>query len=147
MSLQQWQDNGWIWPAEPSRQEIAGFLGIAEREIADASLDGISSDGRFAHAYTAVRALCDAALHVCGYSVPKGQNQHQRVIESLQFTLAGEWVNEVDFLDRCRRERHGSLYDRSGVTEQEDADQLLATAERLLADVREWLGREHPELV
>lgn len=47
MSLQQWLDNSWITKSTPSREEIAGLVQIAERNLADASLEGLSPDGRF----------------------------------------------------------------------------------------------------
>jgi len=125
---------------------VSDLFAIADREISDASLDGMSPDGRFDHAYDAVRSLCELALHACGYQVPKGPGKHQRLIESLKFTLAGEWIGGADFFDRCRRRRHKSKYERSGVAQQSDADDLLREAQRLLATVKEWLKRNHPDL-
>lgn len=147
MSLQQWLDNSWIRSITPSAQEIDGLLGIADREIADASLEGISADGRFDHAYSAVRALCEAALHASAYTVPKDSRKHERTIESLKLTLDAEWVEDADYFDQCRRRRHQSLYERSDVTQPADADELLARAKRLLTAVREWLQREHAHLI
>ena len=147
MSLQQWVDNAWITEIAPKARDVANLLAIAEREIADGSLEGMSPDGRFDHAYEGVRALCEAALHACGYQVPRGTSKHQRLIESLKFTIDADWTGEVDFLDLCRRRRHQSRYDRAGVVQQRDADELLATARRLDAEVRRWLREHHPELL
>lgn len=147
MSLQQWLDNSWITRIERSAADVANLMAIAEREIADASLDGISTDGRFSHAYDAVRSLSELALHASGFTVPKGLRQHERSIDSLRFTLDADWTAEVDFLDRCRRLRNMSLYDRAGVIQQEDADELLAASRRLLAAVRDWLKSHHPDLL
>lgn len=147
MSLQQWLANSWIRSLEPSRQEISNLLRIAEREIADASLEKISADGRFDHAYNAVRTLGEAALHASGYTVPRDARKHERTIESLKLTLDAEWVEEADYFDQCRRRRHQSLYERSGLTQARDADDLRRRAERLLTAVREWLQREHPQLM
>ncbi len=147
MTLQQWRDNGWIAEVDRSRVEVANLLGIAQREIADGSLEGMSADGVFDHAYGAVRTLCQVALHACGYSVPKGTDQHLRTIESLKFTLGGEWVEAADHYDRCRRMRHQSLYDRSGVVRAKDAFDLLASAKALADTVRQWLSKNHPDLV
>jgi hypothetical protein len=43
--------------------------------------------------------------------------------------------------------RHQSIYDRTGVVQQADADDLLATARKLDAEVRAWLEEHHPELL
>ena len=145
MSLQQWLANSWVVTAAPSSARISDLLGIAECKIADASLAGISPDGRFELAYDAVRALCDVALQACGYMVPKGSRQHERMIESLKFTLDGRWSEEADYLDRCRRRRHQSLYDRSGMTQQQDADELLSKAKDLFSTIQAWLRQTRPE--
>jgi len=147
MSLQQWLDNSWINKTDRSGQEVSNLLDIAERQIADASLPGMSADGRFAHAYEAVRCLCELALHATGYTVLKGMRQHERVIESLKFTLQGEWTETADFFDRCRRFRHQVQYERSGVVQHQDADELLAVAEKLHDAVQEWLQQRHPDLL
>lgn len=147
MTLQQWRDNGWLAEVEPSKMEVANLLGIARREIADASLQGMSADGVFDHAYSAVRTLCQAALHASGFSVPKDSRQHERVIESLKFTLAGKWTQEADYYDQCRRTRHQSLYDRSGVAQPKDALDLLHSAKRLLEAVNQWLADNHSDLM
>lgn len=147
MSLQQWLDNSWIKSIEPSRQEVAGLLAIAEREIADAALAGMSSDGRFEHAYNAVRSLSQLALHAAGFAVPKGGRQHEWTIGSLKYTLAGDWVEKADHFDYCRRLRNKSLYDRSGMTQQRDADDLLCEATKLMAAVQAWLEKDHPRLI
>lgn len=147
MSLQQWLDNSWISRCEPSAETVSQHLRIAERNIADASLGGISPDGRFDHAYDAVRCLCELALHACGYSVPKGQRQHERIIESIVFTIGGDWAEEAGFLDQCRRQRNKSMYDRSDVVRPQEADELLKVAQALLVAVRRWLEANHSDLV
>jgi len=146
MSLEQWLDNAWVMRIEPSARSISDSLAIARREVADASLQGMSADGRFDHAYDAIRGLCEAALHAAGFAVPKGARKHERLIESLKFTLQGRWLQDADFLDRCRRRRHQTMYERIGVVQQRDADELLATASNLHRDVRKWLRARHPVL-
>ena len=147
MSLQQWLDNSWITAVEPTARDVSNLLAVATREIADGSLDGMSPDGRFDHAYDAVRALCEVALHASGYVIPKGGRKHERLIESLKFTLDEQWTSEVDFLDRCRRLRHQAIYDRTGVVQQTDADDLLELAKRLDEAIRQWLQQHHPDLL
>ena len=147
MSLKQWLDNSWVQRTTPSAQEVADLLALAERDIADASLEGMSPDGQLGHAYDAIRSLCQCALHADGYSVPKGTRQHERIIGSLKFTLAGDWAQETDYLDRCRRRRNQTMYDRSGETQPKDADELLDTARRLQAAVQAWLQRNHGDLI
>ena len=147
MGLEQWLANSWIKPVRRSAQDVADLLAIGDREIGDGSLEGISTDGRFVHAYDAVRSLAEAALHASGYAVPKGQRKHERLIESLRFTLSGDVARDVDFFDQCRRLRHKTVYERVGVLRQRDADELLEAAKDLRNRVRQWLRDSHPDLV
>lgn len=147
MTLQQWVSNGWLIQTEPTPEETRNAIQIAERELADASLDGISPDGRFEHAYNAVRSLCHAALHANGFQVPKGQRQHERVIESLKYTLGPDWSDDVDFFDQCRRMRHKSMYDTVGIARYEDATELAEAGRKLETAVKKWLADNRPHLL
>ncbi|MBM4030924.1 MAG: hypothetical protein FJ291_03965 [Planctomycetes bacterium] len=147
MSLEQWVANAWLKRVRPLAQNVANLLAIGDREIGDASLEGISTDGRFTHAYDAVRALAEAALHAGGYDVPKGPQQHQRAIESLRFTALSGLPAQVDYLDRCRRMRHRTVYERMGMLQQRDAVELLEAARALREKVRDWLMSNYPELL
>lgn len=147
MTLQQWVSNGWLNSIDASSQEIENALRIAKRELADASLEGISPDGQFEHAYNAVRSLCQAALLAEGFRVPKGQRQHERVIESLKFTLGENWTDTADYYDRCRRMRHQSMYDSDGIARPEDANELVESAQELQTAVLSWLTENHSNLM
>ena len=147
MTLDKWLEHSWVAKTEPSRAEVANLLSISKREIADAALEGMSADGTFDHAYSAVRTLCHVALHASGFNVPKGARQHERVIESLKFTLGDDWVEDVDYFDRCRRMRHKSLYDSAGIAKPDDAKELLASAKWLHQAVEDWLATNHPQLM
>ena len=146
MSLQQWLDNAWIREAERSPQVVANLLAVAQREVADASLPGMSADGKFEHAYDAIRSLSELALRAAGFAVPKGGSKHERLIQSLAFTLGDEVAVDVDFFDRCRRKRHVVTYERTGAVQQGDADDLLEAAKTLLDRVKRWLQDKHPDL-
>lgn len=147
MSLEQWLDNTWIRRTDRSAAAVTGLLGIARRELADARLAGMSPDGRFAHAYAAVRALCELALHASGYAVTKGHRQHELQIESLKFTLGDQWAEEADYFDTCRRGRNRLLYDCADMISSREADELLESAQHLCAGVEDWLRTHHSDLM
>ena len=146
MSLQQWLDNSWVHKVRRSPQVVADLRAVAEREIADASLPGMSPDGKFEHAYDAIRSLSELALHAAGFALPKGGSKHERLIRSLAFTLGAEQAVDVDFFDQCRRKRHVLTYERIGAVQQGDADDLLEAAKALLDRVKRWLQGNHPDL-
>jgi len=147
MSLEQWVVNSWLRKVKPSTYHLANLLAIANRELSDGALDGMSIDGRFTHAYDAVRALAEAALHASGHEVPKGQQHHERIIESLRLTLPQDAAGDVDYFDRCRRMRHRTVYERMGMLQQRDAVELLEAARALREKVRDWLMSNYPELL
>ena len=122
------------------------MLAIADREIADAGLDGISPDGRFDHAYEAVRNLCEVMVYARGYVLNR-ERKHERTILSLKFTLAGKAAERIDYLDRCRRLRHKTLYERADVIQEPEADKLLKAAKWLRDEVQAWLQKKHPDLI
>lgn len=147
MTLQQWLEDSWIRQITRSKQEVANLTRVAEREIADAILHGMSADNVFVHAYNAVRTLCQVALHASGFAVPKGGDQHLRVIESLKFTLGDQWADEAVYYDHCRRTRHKLMYDNTDIVQQRDAENLLASAKKLQNAIKQWLSDKHPDMV
>ena len=147
MSLQQWHENSWIVRADPSKVEAANLLGLVDRHIADGSVEQISFDGRFEKAYSAMRTLCQLALHAEGYRLAKGESGHERVIKSLKYTLGSEWSDQADYFDICRRTRHILEYDRADVVNQASANELLESAKKLREAVIAWLRSKHADLV
>ena len=67
MSLSDWEANGWIVPHPTSRHEVASLLGVVERNLADAAVEGLSSDSRLGFAYQAALQLARLALAAEGY--------------------------------------------------------------------------------
>ena len=87
MSLNDWLKNGWLKPHKPRRQEVVDLLALADRDLKDSKVSGLGNDWRFNIAYNAALQAGTAALIVSGYSVPKGESHHFRVIASLEFTI------------------------------------------------------------
>jgi hypothetical protein len=86
MTLEQWADNGWLRPHATSRKEIEGLFSIVERDLKDATQEGISSDWRFGIAYNAALKLCTILLHASGYRAEKAL-QHYRSVQALPLSL------------------------------------------------------------
>jgi hypothetical protein len=147
MSLEQWFRNGWLQQDEPTVVEIQQLLQVVDRDLGDAQAVGLSADGKFQPAYDAALQLCMIALRATGYRVRKGQGLHKYGIDSLRYTLGDKWSESADHIERCSRLRGQSIYERTGVVNEQDADDLLDTARRLRSDVLNWLVTAHPELV
>lgn len=66
MSLKEWQANGWLIEQSAVQKEVLFLLAIADRELADSRVEGLSADARFGHAYSAALQAAAAALAACG---------------------------------------------------------------------------------
>jgi hypothetical protein len=121
-------------------------LSIVDRELSDAGVAAVSTDGRFGHAYNAALTLCRIALRAAGYRANKGGGAHNREINSLELTLGDSHKNVTVFLSTCARKRGQEVYQHAGVVEQRDVDDLIEAAKQLRADVLSWLKANHPDL-
>jgi hypothetical protein len=148
MSLQNWLQNGLLINHQATVAEVRNLLGVVDRELADASVAGLSDDGRFTHAYDAALLLCKLALHASGFEVQKRAPGHHALwINSLEFTLGNSYIATLRHLSTCSTLRHASLYDHAGVVQKQDAADLLAAAQKLRTDVLNWLRSQHPGLL
>jgi hypothetical protein len=147
MSLEQWLRNAWLQRRDPTLPEIHKLLQVVDRELSDARAEGISADGRFEHAYTAILQLCIVPLRAAGYQVPKGESRHKRAIDSLRYTLGEPWGETADYIELCSRQRGQAMYERIDVVSDADADELLSKARQLREDVVRWLTANHADLV
>jgi hypothetical protein len=147
MSLEDWKRNHWIKDSIPTLAEISQLFAVVDREIHDASVVGLSVDGKFMHAYDAALNLCTIALRSSGYSVVKGQGHHKKTIESLPLCLGKNFTDIADQIEIASRQRGQAMYDRTGVVEDSDAEDLLHSAVELRSALLEWLKTQHPTLL
>jgi hypothetical protein len=147
MSLEEWKRSHWLKESVTSLSEITQLFAVVEREISDASVDGLSVDGQFMHAYDAALNLCTIALRSSGYSVVKGQGHHKKTIEALPLCLDKSFAGIADQIDIASRQRGQAMYDRTGVVEEQDAADLLNVALELRTALIEWLKKKHPMLL
>jgi hypothetical protein len=145
MTLRQWSESRWVVAHDASAEEIADLLAVVDRELEDASLKGLSDDGRMSHSYNAGLQLATVALAAEGYR-PGRERAHERVIESLRFTAVPD-RKLIDALDLARRKRNVGNYDRSGGTSKREANDIYKAVTRLRDHVLAWLRKKHPELL
>lgn len=145
MSLAKWHQFGWLAEHRATAAEVGDLLKVVDRDLADARVSGLSTDTRLKLAYNAALQSAATALAACGYRATR-DGYHQRVIQTLRFTLRAESAL-INRLERFRRMRHTGDYERAGMTSVEDADAILRLAEELSTRVRVWLRKTHSELV
>lgn len=102
--MRDWHANGWLRVHRTHRSEIARLLGGADRDLADATTPGLSTDRRHNIAYEAALKLATAALSVSGYRAAR-ERQHYTTIQSLSLTLEVDPA-AVRRLDRARQRRN-----------------------------------------
>ena len=146
MTLESWQENGWLRPHNTTKQEILGILELVERDLRDASKREISKDWRFNIAYNAGLQLATIVLYAAGYRAGRGESKHYRIIQALPLVMGQRFSATRDYLDNCRRKRNVSEYDAAGTISQKEAEDLLQTVTGFKVEVETWLRRNHPDI-
>lgn len=145
MSLQEWEDNGWLKPHRTSAEEIRDLLAIVDRYLADARIGSLSADWRFGIAYNAALKLCTVLLHARGYR-PVHSSAHYRTLAALPLILGEDRKLDAAYLESCRRKRNTVEYDRIGGATNADVDELIEFAKSLRNMVTRYIETNHTEL-
>lgn len=147
MTLKDWeQRNKWLVTHTSTKAEIREILAVGDRELRDSHVDGLSADARMNHAYSAALEFASAALAAAGYRPARGGDHHFRVLQSLTLTIGWE-ATRVDTLDKFRKKRNLSSYERTGTVSDAEAKKMQLLADGLRADVTAWLQKNHAELM
>jgi len=139
-------DDGRLRRHRTDCREVADLLAVAQRDIADAQVDGVSVDRRFATAYSAALQLATLVLHASGYRAAAQRGHHAVTIQVLPELLGRETESLAAYLDSCRSLRNTSDYDRVGAVTDQDLAELLVEVERFRDQVIAWLNSQHPGL-
>ncbi len=122
-----------------------------DRSEVDSRVEGISDDLRFQAAYNGILTLANIALRASGYRVSLGQGHHQRVIESLEYTLTTQdatvrekWVRKIK---SHSRKRNTTSYDLAGGISPTELSQVMKDLTALREQIKDWLKKAHPELL
>ena len=145
MSLGDWLRNGWLVEHTTSTAEIGELLAIADRDLADCRVQGLSPEWRLNIAYNAALQASTAALAACGYRASR-EAHHYRVIQSLALTIGAD-ASLVRQFDLFRKKRNIGGYERAGTVSDKEANEMIALAEQIRQEVRDWLVSYHPDLV
>ena len=144
MSLGDWLQNSWLVEHRTSRKEIFDLLLIADRDLNDCLSPGLSPEWKLNIAYNAALQLSTAALSACGYRATR-DSHHYRVIQSLALTIEADKVL-IDQLDKFRKKRNISEYERIGMVSDQEADEMIALSGKLQQQVQKWIANNYPEL-
>ncbi len=144
MSLRDWVQNGWLVEHKSSRKEIRNLLGIADRDIHECQVSGLSADWRFAIAYNAALQAATAALAAAGYRATR-DSHHYRVIQSLEQTIQAN-PKLVRQFDAFRKKRNVSSYEMGGAVSDKEVEEMIALAKTLRTEVERLIREKYREL-
>lgn len=136
---------GRLRPHRTSPSEIADLLRVAERDIADAQLAGLSSDRCFLIAYDAALSPATIPLYSFGYET-HGVGHHWMTFPAFPHVMGVEYESLATYFDLCRSKRNIGTYDRCGGISDSEASELLQEVERFEPEVEHWLRANHPNL-
>lgn len=128
-----------------SAREIADLLGVVERNLADASVEAVSTDRRFTIAYEAALQLATVTLYSNGYET-YGMGHHFTTFQALKETMGNAGAGYAKYFEICRRKRAVTSYDRPGEISETDVDSLLREVKAFKEEVLAWLRKHHPPL-
>jgi hypothetical protein len=133
-----------VQPHKTSVKEIESIRRLVIRDLADAAIEGLSADRRFATTYNAVLQLSKIAIACAGYRVTIGPGHHQKTFEAVKTALGKPSESLADYFETCRRKRNHIDYDASEVVTDTESQELLEKAEEFQEMVEKWIVKHHP---
>ncbi|HZL25770.1 MAG TPA: SAV_6107 family HEPN domain-containing protein [Acidobacteriaceae bacterium] len=128
---------------QTSRQELDNIRALIARDLADAALEDLSADRRFATAYNAALQTGKIAIACSGYRVSARAGHHAVTFEAAHLAIGPEAAALTDYFDACRRKRNVIDYDNSSVATETEADEILMKATEFLALIEKWVDTHH----
>jgi hypothetical protein len=145
LSLQDWLNEGKLRTHKTSKAEIGQLLAVFDRDLADAQVKTISTDRRFAIAYSAALTVSMPGPAASGYRT-SGEGHHYWTIQSLASTLQLD-AKTVKKFNKFRQKRNISDYERTDVISEQEVEEMISLARTLRTTIKDWLLKNYPELV
>jgi hypothetical protein len=146
MSLRDLAAKGFITQEPTSPPEIAELIAMADRDLQNASVEGLDPDWQFAIAYQAVLHLATAVMRAEGWR-PAGSAHHYATLAALGEIAGRQFARTVVYFQTCRTKRNSVSYERVGQITSAEVAALLQAAADLRPWTLRWLARNHPQLV
>ena len=129
-----------------SKKELDNMRALIARDLADASLAGLSADRRFATAYNAALQAANMAIACAGYRIVSKVGHHRVSLESTKLVLGKPEDKYADYFETCRRKRNTIDYTFSNVATETEAKEILVQAAEFYSQVEYWITKNHPAL-
>ncbi|MCI0627451.1 MAG: hypothetical protein L0387_38365 [Acidobacteria bacterium] len=129
-----------------SKSELDKMRALIGRDLADATVPGLSADRRFATAYNAALQTANMAIACAGYRVTSKTGHHKLSFESTRLALGHGAGKYADYFETCRRKRNVIDYMHSHVATETEATEILEKATEFYELVETWIANTHPTL-
>ena len=119
---------------------------LVARDLADAQVQGLSADRRFATAYNAALQTANMAIACAGYRVTAKTGHHKVTVEAITLAVGTAVTAYDDYFETCRRKRNAIDYTRSHVATDSEADEIVSKAREFYELVEGWIKSKFPTL-
>lgn len=136
--------NNEVQQHKTSKKELDSIRAAIARDLADASLKGLSADRRFATAYNAALQAAKMAIACAGYRVTTGAGHHRISFETVKLAIGKAADPYSDYFDRCRRKRNVIDYDNANVATETEAQEIVTKAKGFVHLIEQWIAARHP---
>jgi hypothetical protein len=129
-----------------SKKELDNMRALIARDLADASVAGLSADRRFATAYNAALQAANMAIACAGYRIVSKVGHHRVSLESTKLVLGNAAHKYADYLETARRKRNTIDYTFSNAATDTEAKEIVVLAKQFYLEVEAWITKNHPTL-
>jgi hypothetical protein len=129
-----------------SKKELDDIRALIARDLADASIAGLSADRRFATTYNAALLAAHMVIACAGYRVTAKTGHHKVSFDSIKLALGAGADKYADYFETCRRKRNVIDYTRSHVATDTEAKEILKKATEFYEFVEAWIGSKFENL-
>ncbi len=119
---------------------------LVARDLADAQVQGLSADRRFATAYNAALQTANMAIACAGYRVTAKTGHHKVTVEAITLAVGPAVSAYADYFETCRRKRNVIDYTRSQVATDSEAEEIVNKAREVYELVEGWIKTKFPTL-
>ncbi len=129
-----------------SKRELDDIRALVGRDLADAKVQGLSADRRFATAYNAALLAATMVIACAGYRVTAKIGHHKISFDGITLALGSAAAEYAAYFETCRRKRNVIDYTPSHVATETEADEILTKATEFYEVVERWIDSRFPKL-
>jgi uncharacterized protein (UPF0332 family) len=129
-----------------SKNELDNMRTLIARDLADAAVQQLSADRRFATAYNAALQAANMAIACAGYRVSSMAGHHRITLESVRLAIGPAAGKYADYFETCRRKRNTIDYTHSHVATETEAEEILKQAYAFHRFIEAWIAKNHAKL-